>query len=74
MYIENPDLLKSEGALNHMVPNEHGVCLCMNEVFSWLNMSQEDLFLEKSVMLVHAAVKNTIQATHDHVVQEKLAG
>lgn len=38
-------------------------------------MSREDLFLEKSIMLVHAALKNATQATHGHVVmQEKLAG
>lgn len=38
-------------------------------------MSREDLFLEKSVKLVHAAMKNTTQAPHDYVViQEKLAG
>lgn len=47
MYLENPDLLKSEATLNHMVPNEHSAYLCMNEVFWWVNMSQEDLFLEK---------------------------
>lgn len=68
-------LLNSEATLHHMDWNEQCVCVCMNELIWWVNMSREDLFLEKSIMLVHAALKNATQATHGHVVmQEKLAG
>lgn len=61
---------------DHMVLNKPALCLCMIEVISWVNLSQDDLFLEKKgILLVHAVLKNATKATHgDVVMQVKLAG
>lgn len=70
MHTENPSLLKSEATLHHMVPNEQCDCLHVKEVIQWVNMSQEDLFLEKSFMLVHVALQERLTGNSRHCARK----